>query len=114
MGVNHYFASYPAARLRFGLHDGPWLVGVAVLGVPMQGRVLTAVFPDLERYVESLGLSRFVLAESVPANGESAQSCITCNIRRRTEAGSGSENDPGDPVFHRAKKRGRHRYITFE
>jgi len=69
--LNHYAASYPAARLRFGLYDGPWLVGVAVLGVPMQRRVLTAVFPDLEAYAESLELSRFVLAESVPANGES-------------------------------------------
>ncbi|TMC03164.1 MAG: hypothetical protein E6J41_28410 [Chloroflexi bacterium] len=69
--INHYAASYPAARLRFGLYDGPWLVGVAALGVPMQRRVLTAVFPDLEPYAESLELSRFVLAESVPANGES-------------------------------------------
>jgi hypothetical protein len=69
--ANHYSASYPAARLRFGLYDGPWLVGVAVLGVPMQRRVLTAVFPDLEPYAESLELSRFVLAEAVPANGES-------------------------------------------
>ncbi len=69
--LNHYAASYPAARLRIGLYDGPWLVGVAVLGVPMQRRVLTGVFPDLEPYAESLELSRFVLAESVPANGES-------------------------------------------
>ena len=37
----------------------------------MQRRVLTAVFPDLEPYAESLELIRFVLAESVPANGES-------------------------------------------
>ncbi len=65
--ANHYAASYPAARLRFGLYDEPWLVGVAVLGVPMQRRVLTKVFPDLDPYVESLELSRFVLAESVPA-----------------------------------------------
>ncbi len=69
--VNHYAGSYPAARLRFGLYDGPWLVGVAVLAVPMQRRVLTAVFPDLEPYSESLELARFVLAEAVPANGES-------------------------------------------
>jgi hypothetical protein len=69
--VNHYAGTYPAARLRYGLYDGPWLVGVAVLGVPMQRRVLTTVFPDLEPYAESLELSRFVLAESVPANGES-------------------------------------------
>jgi hypothetical protein len=69
--ANHYAGSYPAARLRFGLFDGPWLVGVAVLAVPMQRRVLTTVFPDLEPYDESLELGRFVLADSVPANGES-------------------------------------------
>ncbi len=39
--INHYAGSYPTARLRFSLYDGPWLVGVAVLGVPMQRRVLT-------------------------------------------------------------------------
>ena len=71
MEANHYAGTYPAARLRFGLYAGPWLVGVAVLGVPMQRRVLTSVFPNLEPYAESLELSRFVLAESVPANGES-------------------------------------------
>jgi hypothetical protein len=71
VATNHYSASYPAARLRFGLYDGPWLVGVAMLGVPMQRRVLTAVFPDLEPHAESLELSRFLLGESVPANGES-------------------------------------------
>jgi hypothetical protein len=69
--ANHYADSYPAARLRFGLYDRPWLVGVAVLDVPMQRRVLTAVFPRLEPYAESLELSRFLLAESVAANGES-------------------------------------------
>ena len=41
----------------------------------MQRRVLTAVFPDLEPYAESLELSRFVLADSVPANGECVRSC---------------------------------------
>jgi hypothetical protein len=71
VATNHYAASYAAARLRFGLYDGAWLVGVAVLGVPMQRRVLTTVFPDLEPYAQSLELSRFVFGESVPANGES-------------------------------------------
>jgi hypothetical protein len=43
VATNHYSASYPAARLRFGLYDGPWLVGVAVLGVPMQRRVQESI-----------------------------------------------------------------------
>jgi hypothetical protein len=43
VATNHYSASHPAARLRFGLYDGPWLVGVAVLGVPMQRRVQESI-----------------------------------------------------------------------
>jgi hypothetical protein len=74
--ARHYSGSYPAARLRYGLHEvsdyGLWsLVGVAVLSVPAQARVLTNVFPGLEPYRESLELGRFVLADEVPANGES-------------------------------------------
>jgi len=68
--TNHYSGSFPAARLRYGLHDGPWLVGVAVLAVPMRVAVLTSVFPGLEPFSESLELARFVLANSVPANAE--------------------------------------------
>ena len=69
--ANHYSGTYPAAVHRFGLYDGPFLVGVAVLSVPTQRAVLTNVFPDLEPYGESLELGRFVLADAVPANGES-------------------------------------------
>jgi hypothetical protein len=82
---HHYAGSYPAARQAYGLvtrdeHvaggrpdlvDGLPLVGVAVLSVPMRAAVLTNVFPALEPYVESLELGRFVLADQVPANGES-------------------------------------------
>lgn len=75
---HHYSASYPAARLAWGLFtddealvdDGP-LVGVAVLSVPMRAAVLTNVFPELEPFTESLELGRFVLTDAVPANAES-------------------------------------------
>jgi hypothetical protein len=69
----HYSGAYPAASQRFGLFDlaDQHLAGVAVLSVPVQARVLTAVFPDLEPYVESLELGRFVLDDEVAANGES-------------------------------------------
>lgn len=80
---HHYAGTYPAGRLAFGLLttddrlaydgttvDGMALVGVAVLSVPMRADVLTNVFPDLDPYVESLELGRFVLTDT-PANAES-------------------------------------------
>lgn len=71
----HYSGTYPAASHRYGMFDltgpAPALVGVAVLSVPASRLVLTGVFPRLEPYQESLELGRFVLADAVPANGES-------------------------------------------
>lgn len=67
---HHYSHSYPAARLRYGLFERDRLSGVLVLGVPMQASVLTNFFPRLEPFYESLELSRMVLADRVPANGE--------------------------------------------
>ena len=69
--AHHYSRSYPAARLRYGLYDGAALVGVMVLGIPMQAKVVTGAFPTLTPYAESLELSRLVLLDEVPANGES-------------------------------------------
>ena len=69
--VHHYSATYPAAVHRYGMYEGGRLVGVAVLSVPAQKKVVTSVFPDLEAYSESLELGRFVLDDCVPANGES-------------------------------------------
>lgn len=69
--THHYSRCYPAARLRAGLFDGGDLVGVAVFGIPMQGKVLTAALPQLQPFTESLELSRFVLLDQVPANAES-------------------------------------------
>jgi hypothetical protein len=39
--------------------------------VPSHPAVVRNVFPDLRPYHESLVLSRFVLVDAVPANGES-------------------------------------------
>ena len=69
--VNHYSGSYPASKYRFGLFDGPRLAGVLVFGIPASARVLTIPFPGLDPFVESVELSRLVLDDTVPANGES-------------------------------------------
>lgn len=70
--ANHYSASYPNAKARYGLF-GPDddLVGVAVFSIPAQERVLPRAFPGLAPMTESLELGRLVLADEVPANGES-------------------------------------------
>jgi hypothetical protein len=65
-------------------NGGTELTGVAVLSVPAQAKVLTSVFPGLEPYRESLELGRFVLAEEVPANGES---WFLGQVRRMAGAG---------------------------
>lgn len=68
---NHYSASYPVALRRYGLFTAGRLVGVCVLGAPVADSVLTNVFPDLVPHREAMELSRLVLADAVPANGES-------------------------------------------
>ena len=66
---HHYLGSYPSARFRFGLFTNAKLVGVAVFSHPCNDRVLTSVFPVSP--LETVELGRFVLLDSVPANGES-------------------------------------------
>lgn len=68
---HHYSGTHPAARFSYGLFERGALVGAAVLSVPVQRRVLTGALPWLEPYAESLELGRFVLLDSVAANGES-------------------------------------------
>jgi hypothetical protein len=77
----HYLHTFPAARWSWGLYEGHQLLGVAVFGVPSHPAVVTKVFPDLQPYHESLVLSRFVLVDAVPANGECVRSSTACNIR---------------------------------
>lgn len=63
---HHYSGTYPAARRRYGLYRGDRLDGVAVYSVPVRSEVLRP-FP-VDRAAE---LGRFVLRDSVAANGES-------------------------------------------
>lgn len=70
--AHHYSGSYPAARVRVGLYLSrpfwaPELVGVCVFGVPAQARTLPRYAPGAE---DGVVLSRFVLLDEVPANGE--------------------------------------------
>ncbi|WP_431976026.1 hypothetical protein [Micromonospora haikouensis] len=73
--THHYSGAWCNAKYRYGLYDlgpaEPKLVGVAVLGLPVGKRVLTKPLPDLVPYEESLELSRLVLLDEVPSNGES-------------------------------------------
>lgn len=80
---HHYSGTYPAAARRYGLYyrsreSEAVLVGVAVFSIPTSRKVLTNPLPDLEPYVESLELGRFVLEggrsegrSRAPANSES-------------------------------------------
>jgi hypothetical protein len=73
---HHYAASWPSTRFRFGMYDlraaeGPSLVGVIAIGVPMSNHVLTKPFPGLLPNVQSVELQRLILLDEVLANGES-------------------------------------------
>jgi len=78
--AHHYLAGWPAAVHRIGLidHRHPGtdglpgrLVGVMVLSVPTNVRVLTNPFPHLVPYTETLEVSRLCLKDEVGFNGES-------------------------------------------
>jgi hypothetical protein len=91
--AHHYSASYPSARARFGLFTEGQLVGAAVFSHPCNDRVLTSVFPLSP--LESVELGRFVLLDSVPANGESWFLARTFEcLRRKGLAGVVSFSDP--------------------
>lgn len=67
---HHYEGTYPAARFRYGLfHVVNGLVGVAVFSQPWPHVSSSAGIPF--HVSEVLELSRFVLLDEVPANGES-------------------------------------------
>ncbi len=90
---HHYLGSYPSARFRFGLFTRGHLVGVAVFSHPCNDRVLTSVFPLSP--LESVELGRFVLLDSVPANGESWFLARTFEcLRKDGLAGVVSFSDP--------------------
>lgn len=78
---HHYAASYPAARRRFGLYEGPFLVGVAVFSHPMNDAVLGRLPCAKDEAVE---LGRLVLLDRVPANAESWFLARAFDLLRRT------------------------------
>jgi len=73
---NHYSGSMPASRLQVGLFqkESPFhrsgLVGVAVLSVPVQEQAIPAWLDGLNPRL-GVEIGRLVLADAVPANGES-------------------------------------------
>jgi hypothetical protein len=90
--AHHYSASYPAARLRFGLYERGELAGVAVLSVPMSAGVLAPFGTAAGASVE---LGRFVLLDHVPGNGETwFLARVFRELRRRGVAGVVAFSDP--------------------
>src|SRR5262245_53575290 len=88
---HHHLGSYPSARFRFGLFTKGELVGVAVFSHPCNDRVLSSVFPISP--LETVELGRFVLLDSVPANGESWLRAFD-DLRKDGLAGVVSFSDP--------------------
>jgi hypothetical protein len=66
--ANHYSASFPASRRRFGLFQHGILVGVAVFSVPVNNLTITNTFKN-DNANEGLELGRFVLLDENPISG---------------------------------------------
>ena len=69
ISTHHYLRTTPPARFRFCLYKGQELVGVAVFAHPTNDRSITGALGC--RAVEGVELSRLVLLDEVPGNGES-------------------------------------------
>ncbi|WP_043737484.1 Mom family adenine methylcarbamoylation protein [Nocardia asiatica] len=74
--AHHYTRTFPQVRYSLGMWDlsapdTPRLVGVLTLSNGSNVLTLTNAFPGLVPYEQSLVLSRLILDDSVPANGES-------------------------------------------
>lgn len=101
---HHYSGSYPAAVHRYGMFTQGRLVGVMVLGVPPQAKVLTSVFPELRPFSESLDLSRFVLLDD-PCPGNSESWFIGQAFRQAAAAGVHGVVSFADPCPRRVNGR---------
>lgn len=90
--AHHYLASWPSVSLPVGLYKGTRLVGVCTFGVPAQARVFAALAPGHA----ALELSRLVLLDEVPGDGESWFVARAMSIARREKAVSAivSYSDP--------------------
>jgi hypothetical protein len=89
---HHYSGTYPAARFRYGIYEGPFLAGVAVFSVPANDKTLACLGCDPRDAVE---LGRLVLLDRVPANGETwfLARCFEL-LRKADVAGVVSFSDP--------------------
>ena len=99
---HHYSGSYPAARLRYGLIErgADRLLGVLVLGVPMQDKVCSNVFPDLSRN-ESAELSRLVLLDDEAAGADAESFFVAQAFHAASERGLRGVVAFSDPVPRR-------------
>jgi hypothetical protein len=91
---HHYSRSYPAARARFGLYRRGELEGVAVFSVPPSQAALQAALPLPVPMAERVELGRFVLLDTVAANGESWFLARCFQLARRDFAAVVSHSDP--------------------
>jgi hypothetical protein len=69
IALHHYLQTTPPARFRFCLYKGQQIVGVAVFAHPTNDRSITGTLGCAA--VEGVELSRLVLLDEVPGNGES-------------------------------------------
>ena len=97
-----YSGSYPVARLHYGLVDRRTerLLGVCVLGVPMQDTVLSNVFPKLERN-EATELSRLVLLDDDVAGANTESFLVARAFRVAAARGLRGAVAFSDPVPRR-------------
>lgn len=98
--AHHYSGSYPAARVRVGLYRSRkfWaaeLVGVCVFGVPAQRRTVPAYASGV---ADGVVLSRFVLRDEVPANGETWFLARAFRVLRRARPEVGVVISYSDPL----------------
>ncbi|MDA8355977.1 MAG: hypothetical protein M0Z95_06735 [Actinomycetota bacterium] len=99
---HHYSGAYPAARMRYGLVDrvADRLLGVLVLGVPMQAKVLSNVFPELAPG-EAAELSRLVLLDDEAAGANAESYFVSRAFRAAAERGLRGVVAFSDPVPRR-------------
>ena len=93
IATHHYLKTTPPSRFRFCLNRGDQLVGVAVFAHPTNDRTITNVFGCPA--IEGVELSRLVLLDEVPGNGESffVGECLR-RLRNIGLAGVVSFSDP--------------------
>lgn len=93
IATHHYQQTTPPARFRFCLHRAGRLVGVAVFGHPTNDRSITGMFGCPA--IDDVELSRLVLLDEVPGNGESffVGACLR-SLRRLGFAGVITFSDP--------------------